>query len=80
MAALTLKNIPDDLYARLKKSAAEHRRSINREAIVCLEQVLTSPRIDPEAFLARVRARRERLTGIYLTDEEINAAKNWGRP
>lgn len=37
---LTLKNIPDEVYERLKLSAAVHRRSLNSEAIVCLESVL----------------------------------------
>ena len=37
---LTLKNIPDAVYERLKLSAEAHRRSMNSEAIVCLEQVL----------------------------------------
>ena len=37
---LTLKNIPDDVYTRLKLSAELHRRSLNSEAIVCLEAVL----------------------------------------
>ena len=37
---LTLKNIPDAVYARLKLSAEVHRRSLNGEAIVCLETVL----------------------------------------
>jgi antitoxin FitA len=37
---LTLKNIPDDVYERLKLSAQTHRRSMNSEAIVCLEAVL----------------------------------------
>ena len=33
---LTLKNIPEDVYRRLKLSAEAHRRSLNSEAIVCL--------------------------------------------
>ncbi|MGC8703572.1 MAG: FitA-like ribbon-helix-helix domain-containing protein, partial [Thiomonas sp.] len=37
---LTLKNIPDEVYQRLKTSAEIHRRSLNSEAIVCLESVL----------------------------------------
>lgn len=36
---LTLKNIPDEVYDRLRLSAATHRRSLNSEAIVCLETV-----------------------------------------
>lgn len=37
MATLTVKNLPDDVYARLTSSAAASRRSINAEAIVRLE-------------------------------------------
>ena len=37
---LTLKNIPEHVYDRLKWSAQVHRRSLNNEAIVCLETVL----------------------------------------
>ncbi len=37
---LTLKNIPDEVYERLKVAAAAHHRSLNGEAIVCLETVL----------------------------------------
>jgi len=29
MPAVTVKNIPDELYKKLKDSAANHRRSIN---------------------------------------------------
>ncbi len=42
---LTLKNIPDDVYERLKDSADLHRRSLNSEAIVCLESVLFAGRV-----------------------------------
>lgn len=37
---LTLKNIPDDIYERLKLSAEANRRSMNSEAIVCMETAL----------------------------------------
>ena len=80
MATITLKNIPDDLYAKLKKSAAAHRRSMNNEAIVCIERVLAANRIDPKAFLEEARKLRESMPGIYVTDEDLNAAKRWGRP
>lgn len=51
MATITLKNVPDDLYDQLKRSADRHRRSINREAILCLEQALQSgtPGAQPSA-------------------------------
>jgi plasmid stability protein len=44
---LTLKNIPDAVYDKLKNSAQAHRRSMNCEAMVCLETVLFSLRIAP---------------------------------
>lgn len=40
MASITVKNIPDDLYKRLKQRAAANHRSINSEIIVCIEQVV----------------------------------------
>lgn len=40
MSTLTVKNLPDALYARLKARAGANRRSINAEAIVLLERSL----------------------------------------
>ena len=37
MATLTLRNVPDDLVARLKARAKRHRRSLNNEPIAALE-------------------------------------------
>jgi plasmid stability protein len=79
MATLTIKNISEELYKRLKQSATQHHRSLNSEVIVSLEQALGSPRVDPDDFLVRVRALRERISGIYITEEDLNAAKNEGR-
>jgi hypothetical protein len=80
MATLTIKNIPDVLHGRLKERAKQHRRSINSEVIVCLEQVLGRAPLDPTAFLARVIARRQSMSGIFITEEDLRAAKNEGRP
>jgi plasmid stability protein len=41
MITLTLKNIPDHLHQRLKAQAKRHKRSLNQEAILCLEQTLS---------------------------------------
>ncbi len=40
MATLVLRNVPDDLYGRLKQAAADHRRSMAQEAIVTLQSGL----------------------------------------
>ena len=49
MTTITLKNIPDDLYERLKSQAQAHRRSVNSELIHCLETVLRPKKITTDA-------------------------------
>jgi len=80
MATLTIKNVPGKLHKRLKQSATQHRRSVNSEVIACLERALLSTRIDPEEFLAHVRALRERTPDLYVTADDLRKAKNEGRP
>ena len=80
MANLTIKNIPSGLYDQLKQSAAQHRRSINIEVIVCLERALHNTRIDTQAFITKARALRKKTSGYVLTDKAIFNAKNEGRP
>ena len=80
MPTITLKNIPDELYARLKESAADHRRSLNSEIIVRLERALLSAWVDPDAFLAEADARRKRLALPPLTKRRLKAIKTAGRP
>jgi plasmid stability protein len=80
MPTLTIKNIPDTLYRRLKASAEEQRRSLNSEVIVCLEQALGAGRLDAESFLKSAHRLRRRLKSVYVTNRELNAAKRAGRP
>lgn len=75
---LTLKNVPDDVYDRLKWCAEAHRRSINSEAIVCLESVLVPARTSPDERLARARALREKLKPGFKAGE-IDKFKRAGR-
>lgn len=77
---LTLKNIPDEVYERLKLAAGMHRRSLNSEAIVCLEAVLVPARIAPSERLARARKLRAGLTAIKFRTRDIDTFKREGRP
>ncbi len=61
MPTITLKNVPAKLHARLKAQAKAHRRSLNQEAIVCIEMATRSKRPDAERFLAEARKLRERI-------------------
>lgn len=76
---LTLKNIPDEVYERLKAAAARHRRSLNSEAIVCLESVLTPTRISPDERLARARELRTGLNEEFRA-QDIDDFKRQERP
>lgn len=76
---LTLKNIPDTVYERLKASAEQHRRSMNSEAIVCLETVLMPAQMAPTERLARARALRAALKPAKFLPRDIDAMKREGR-
>lgn len=82
MATLTIKNLPDEIYATLTKTAKRNRRSLNGEAIVTLEHGLQFAQPDLATTSARVRRNRAALKekGVWLTDEIIDLAKDEGRP
>jgi plasmid stability protein len=77
---LTLKNIPDAVYERLKTAAEMHRRSLNSEAIVCLEAVLMPTKMAPSERLARARELRAALSKRNFPADDIDASKREGRP
>ena len=80
MPALTIKNIPDDVYNELKVVAEQHYRSINSEVIMRLKHSLFPKKITSEDRLITIRAMRANITPDALTDEEIAQAIDEGRP
>jgi plasmid stability protein len=80
MTTITVKNIPDDLYERLKRRAKANRRSINSEIIACIERSVSQRPLDVAAFLSEARQIREWTADYVTNDEELNAAKTEGRP
>lgn len=77
-ATLTLKNIPDVIYARLREVAEAHHRSMNSEVIACLEKTLIPLRITAEQRLLRARQLRAGLQSSF-DPAEISAAIAEGR-
>lgn len=77
---ITLKNIPDEIYCSLKAAAEAHHRSLNSEAIACLERVLMPTRISNETHLALAAQMRDELKGNTFSVNEIEAAIDEGRP
>ena len=79
-ANLTLKNIPDDIYASLKASAETHHRSLNSEIIACLERVLVPHRIGAEERIERARRLRSAMRPASFSRAQIARAIRQGRP
>ena len=79
MVTITIKNIPDDLYKKLKQDAEENRRSINSEFLICLERALLTPKLNITATLRRIRKVREKTSAYRLTNRELSKAKGDGR-
>jgi len=79
-ATITLKNIPDSIYDSLKQAADAHHRSINSEAISCLERVLLPSRTGQEERMARARQIRTSLNPKQFKAADIAKAIEQGRP
>lgn len=79
MATLTIKNVPDSVYKRLKQQAKNNRRSINNEVITILENMLPPQERDVDKILEEARKIRQLTANYTLTEEELNRWKNEGR-
>lgn len=79
MTTVTFKNIPDDLYERLKQAAKAHHRSVNSELIHCLEKTFKPTPVSANELADKARALRNRVAAARLDTDEINAARNQGR-
>ena len=80
MATVTVKNIPDDLYARLKEAAARNRRSINSEIIARIEGSLVSRRVPTEQIVGQARSFHASMNGREFQVEQYDEARRAGRP
>lgn len=75
----TLKNIPDEIYARVKVRAERNRRSVNGEIIDILAAAVMTRQKNAAEILARADELRSHTKG-FLTDEFADQAKREGRP
>ena len=76
--SLTIWNIPDHLYLRLKLTADSNLRSINSQAIVSLDSALPQPKRSVEKWLARVDALRQSIDQKFKVSD-IDRCKRIGR-
>jgi len=79
MPAITLKNIPDDLYAKIKESAEMNFRSINSEILFRLKSSISQQKPEAGMLLSQIHAINRKIKIPILTDNFIDKAKNEGR-
>ena len=79
MPTITVKNIPADIYEKLKNSAEASHRSINSEIIACIERAVRSQQINPDLLLSNARKLRTKTSSHPISDNEFNQAKSTGR-
>ena len=80
MPSITVKNIPDHAYEKLKQAATINHRSINSEIICLIEKATLSKPFLPEQHLALAERSRKKTKKFLLTHEILQAAKKDGRP
>lgn len=68
MPSLTLKDVPEELLARLRSAAARERRSLNQEALVLLEGGLGALESAEERARRQVEAWRA-LAGGWVSEQ-----------
>ena len=80
MDAEVAADLTGEALARLAAAAKRHRRSLNNEAIVCLEAGLGHDHLAVEQQLAEIRTLRDSLAQHSFDPAEIDAFKREGRP
>ena len=78
MTGLTIKNIPDKVYKRLKQRAERHKRSLNSEILHCLESSVESGKVNTQELIKKASTIRESINYI-ISEKEITRLKRNGR-
>ncbi|MBI3165825.1 MAG: Arc family DNA-binding protein [Chloroflexi bacterium] len=80
MATITIKNVPEEIYAKIKIQAKANHRSVNSEIISIFEHAVQKRTPDDvQAILERARKVRELTANYSVGDEEITRWKKEGR-
>ena len=70
MPSITLKDVPEELLARLRAAAARERRSLNQEALVLIDSGLAARETAEERAHRQMEAWRA-LAGTWVSDREF---------
>lgn len=66
MSTITIRNLPDDLKARLRLAAAAHGHSMEEEVRAILRRVLTAKPAQSTGLGDRIHSRFAKLGGVDL--------------
>ena len=78
MPNLTIKNIPEDVYKKLKLKAVRNKRSLNSEILMCLEAAVEYKKIDSQELIKNARRGRSGIDFI-IKNGDITSLKQGGR-
>ncbi len=80
MTTVTIKNIPEEIYEKIKIQAKANHRSVNSEIISIFEHAVQKRTpADVQAILERARKVRELTAHYIVSDEELTRWKKEGR-
>jgi len=80
MATITIKNIPEEIYKKIKLQAQVNHRSVNSEIISIFEHAIQKrTSMDAKKILERARKVRKFTAHHIATAEEIERWINRGR-
>ena len=73
-------NLPDDLFMQVEDRAREHQRSIAEEIATCVAKALEADDVET-VLLTGIREERGQYArkGVFIADEDIKSALDWGR-
>jgi len=82
MASLQIDNIPESLLRGLREAAKRSGRTMNEQIVESLKgalEIVQRDRAWIEDRLAAAAALRESMAGVWITDDEIRAARDEDR-
>ncbi len=79
MPDVALRGLRPDLHKALKRAADRNHRSLNGEILARLEASVEPTPIRVEALLARIEARKARLSSLEMSEKDLRALKDDGR-
>jgi len=80
MVTITIKNIPEEIYEKIKLQAKTNRRSVNSEIISIFEHAVQKRTpMNVQEILESARKVRELTAHYTATNEEIDRWKKEGR-